>query len=156
MEITIFWNITPCGPSSVNRRFALVSCSAYFFDTDDGGDIFPRNVGWYSTDYTALYLRIWYSFRENFIFFFPYFFFLSSFYSFYSFILFCTSRLVLSRFVPIHTLIMCKCPKHVICRYRTINRRARKTRSQEDRSSECHFRYICSFYTKMTSIETKK
>jgi hypothetical protein len=25
--------------------FTLVSCSAYFFDPEDGGDIFLRNVG---------------------------------------------------------------------------------------------------------------
>jgi hypothetical protein len=28
-----------------------------FFDPKDGGDIFLRNVGWLSTDYTALYAR---------------------------------------------------------------------------------------------------
>jgi hypothetical protein len=32
-----------------------------FFDPEDGGDMFLRNVGWHSTDYTALYPR-WYSF----------------------------------------------------------------------------------------------
>jgi hypothetical protein len=25
--------------------FTLVSCSGYFFDPEDGGDIFPRNFG---------------------------------------------------------------------------------------------------------------
>jgi hypothetical protein len=35
----------------------LVSCSAYFFDSEDGGEIFLRNVCWLSTDYTALYPR---------------------------------------------------------------------------------------------------
>jgi hypothetical protein len=25
--------------------FTLVSCSAYFFDHEDGGDMFQRNVG---------------------------------------------------------------------------------------------------------------
>jgi hypothetical protein len=30
----------------------VVSCSAYFFDPGDGGDMFLRNVGWRSTDYT--------------------------------------------------------------------------------------------------------
>jgi hypothetical protein len=28
-----------------------------FFDPDDGGDMLLRNVGWLSTDYTALYPR---------------------------------------------------------------------------------------------------
>jgi hypothetical protein len=39
----------------------LVSCSAYFFDLDNGGDMFLRNVCWHSTDYTALYPRRWHS-----------------------------------------------------------------------------------------------
>jgi hypothetical protein len=33
----------------------------YYFDPEDGGDMFLRNVGWHSTDYTALYPRRWYS-----------------------------------------------------------------------------------------------
>jgi hypothetical protein len=32
-----------------------------FFHTEDGGDMFLRNVGLHSKDYTALYLRKWYS-----------------------------------------------------------------------------------------------
>jgi hypothetical protein len=65
-----FWDITPCSPSSVNRRFGgtyrlhlqgqrislarkpclapaftLVPCSSYFFDPEDVGDKFLRNVG---------------------------------------------------------------------------------------------------------------
>jgi hypothetical protein len=32
-----------------------------FFDPEYGGDFFLRNVGWLSTDYTALYPRRWYS-----------------------------------------------------------------------------------------------
>jgi hypothetical protein len=40
--------------------FMQVSCSAYFFDPEDGGDMFLRNVGWYGTDYTTLYTRKWY------------------------------------------------------------------------------------------------
>jgi hypothetical protein len=39
----------------------LVSCWTYFFDPEDGGDMFLRNVCWHSTDYTALYLKCWYS-----------------------------------------------------------------------------------------------
>jgi hypothetical protein len=87
MKSTVFWDITPCSPLSGNRRFGgtyrlylqgrktklskkpaclppafnLVSCSAYYFDLEDGGDMFLLNVGWHSTDYTALYPRRWYS-----------------------------------------------------------------------------------------------
>jgi hypothetical protein len=32
-----------------------------FFDSEDGGDMFLRNVGWHSTDYTALYPKRWHS-----------------------------------------------------------------------------------------------
>jgi hypothetical protein len=32
-----------------------------FFYPEDGGDMFVQNVGWHSTDYTALYPRRWYS-----------------------------------------------------------------------------------------------
>jgi hypothetical protein len=39
----------------------LVSCWINFFDPDDGGNMLLRNVGWHSTDYTAAYLRRWYS-----------------------------------------------------------------------------------------------
>jgi hypothetical protein len=28
-----------------------------FFDPEDGGDMFHQNIGWLSTDYTALYTR---------------------------------------------------------------------------------------------------
>jgi hypothetical protein len=41
--------------------FALVSCSAYFFDSEDGGDMFLQNVGCHLTDYKALYPRRLYS-----------------------------------------------------------------------------------------------
>jgi hypothetical protein len=74
---TIFWDITPCSPLSVNRRFGgtyrlhlqsyachlllLWFLARYFFEPEDRGDIFLRNVSWNSTDYTALYPRTWYS-----------------------------------------------------------------------------------------------
>jgi hypothetical protein len=69
MKSTIFWDITLCSLLSVKRRFGgtyrlhlqdqkntlckkfclppasmLVSCVAYFFDPEDGGDMFFRNV----------------------------------------------------------------------------------------------------------------
>jgi hypothetical protein len=54
MKSTIFWDITQniCLPPA----FTLISCSA-IFDPEDGGDMFLRNVGSYSTDYKALYPR---------------------------------------------------------------------------------------------------
>jgi hypothetical protein len=36
-------------------------CWTCFFDPEDGGDMFLQNVGWNSKDYTASYLRRWYS-----------------------------------------------------------------------------------------------
>jgi hypothetical protein len=82
MKSTIFWDITPCSPLSIHRRFGgtyrfhlqgrknkfsnkpawkQVASSFHaglllnlFFDPEDGGNMFLRNVGWPSTDYTAL------------------------------------------------------------------------------------------------------
>jgi hypothetical protein len=55
MKNFIYWNITPCGPFKVNRRFGgiflLATCfhSSFlldlFFGPEDGGDVFIRNVG---------------------------------------------------------------------------------------------------------------
>jgi hypothetical protein len=45
LKSIIFWDMTPC-------RFAEL-----FFDPEDGGDTFLRNVGYNSTDYTASYPR---------------------------------------------------------------------------------------------------
>jgi hypothetical protein len=63
MNSTIFWDITPCSPLRVNRRFggtyglhlqsrALLATFFHagfllglFFDPEDGGDMFLRNVG---------------------------------------------------------------------------------------------------------------
>jgi hypothetical protein len=67
MKSIIFWDMTPCSPLSFNRRCCLspacllVFCWIYFLDLQDGGDMFLRNVGWNSTDYTASYPRRWYS-----------------------------------------------------------------------------------------------
>jgi hypothetical protein len=83
MKSTIFWDITQCIPLRVNPSFAgtyrfhlqgrknelsrkpalnYVAIKAgflfgLFFYPEDGGDMFFRNVGWHSTDYTALYPR---------------------------------------------------------------------------------------------------
>jgi hypothetical protein len=88
MKSIIFWDMTLCSPLSFNQRFGetyrlylqgrrnkfsknpaskqvasrmLVFCWTYFFDPEDGGDMFLRNVGWNSTDYTASYPGWWYS-----------------------------------------------------------------------------------------------
>jgi hypothetical protein len=63
MKSVIFWDMTPCSPLSVNRlfggtyrlylqgrrnKFSKKSTSkqmASFFDPEDGGDMFLRNVG---------------------------------------------------------------------------------------------------------------
>jgi hypothetical protein len=89
MESIIFWDVTPCSLLSFNRRFGgtyrlhlqgrrnnfsktqqastlLATCLPagycwnYFFDPEDGGDMFLRNVGCNSTDYTASHPRRWY------------------------------------------------------------------------------------------------
>jgi hypothetical protein len=85
----IFWDITPCHPLKANRCFGGTHhllkmeaiCSSetstdfhrlaicfyagillrLFFDPEDGGDIFLRNIGWLSADYTTLYPRRQYS-----------------------------------------------------------------------------------------------
>jgi hypothetical protein len=65
LKSIIFWAITPCSPMSFNSCLSptclLVFCWTYFFNLKDGGDMFLRNVGWNSTDYTASYPRRWYS-----------------------------------------------------------------------------------------------
>jgi hypothetical protein len=81
MKSFIVWDITPCSPLKVHKRFGgtyrlhlqgwinqdasvktalLATCFhagsllGLFFYPEDGGDMFLRNVGWLSTDYTAL------------------------------------------------------------------------------------------------------
>jgi hypothetical protein len=82
-KTSVFWGVTPCRPFKVNQRSGG-TCRLHFqgrrisqarnqgeecgklharfllglfFDTENGGDMFFRNVGWLSTDYTALYPR---------------------------------------------------------------------------------------------------
>jgi hypothetical protein len=52
MKSIIFWDMTPCSLLSTTGWFAEL-----FFDPEDGGDMFLRNVGCYPTDYTASYPR---------------------------------------------------------------------------------------------------
>jgi hypothetical protein len=54
-ESSIFWDITPCSPFKVDLLYTVL-LFGLFFDTEDG-DMFLRNVGWISTNYTALYPR---------------------------------------------------------------------------------------------------
>jgi hypothetical protein len=51
MKSIIFWDMTPCSPLSCNNLLN------YFFDLEDGGDMFFRHVGCNSTDYTESYPR---------------------------------------------------------------------------------------------------
>jgi hypothetical protein len=58
MKSIIFWDVTPC---SLLRWLATCllagSCWNFFFDPEDGGDMFLRNVGYISPDYTASHPR---------------------------------------------------------------------------------------------------
>jgi hypothetical protein len=56
LKSSIFWHITPIYSRPcylLNVCFLL----DFFFDPEDGGDMFVQNVGRLSTDYTALFLR---------------------------------------------------------------------------------------------------
>jgi hypothetical protein len=67
------WHITPKRRLTFNGLHGVISqktvlfvttavrTSVDFFDPEDGGNIFLRNVGWHWTDYMALYPRRWYS-----------------------------------------------------------------------------------------------
>jgi hypothetical protein len=67
MKSTIFWDITPCSPLKVNRRFGGIHrlhqgfhagfLLGLFSEPEEGGDMFLRNFSWLSTDCSALYPR---------------------------------------------------------------------------------------------------
>jgi hypothetical protein len=63
---SIFWDITPCSPLKLNRRFGGTCCfhlqcrrisqarnQREGSDPEDQSNMFLRNVGWFSTDYAA-------------------------------------------------------------------------------------------------------
>jgi hypothetical protein len=72
MKSTIFWHITPSSPKKATdfSEEHIATCFhagfllGLFFDTENGGEMFLRNVGCLSTDYMALYPRKWYSSLE--------------------------------------------------------------------------------------------
>jgi hypothetical protein len=61
LKSIFFWDMTPCSALS-GRCFAEL-----FYDPEDGGDTFLRNVGYHSTHYTASYPRRRYSLISNFL-----------------------------------------------------------------------------------------
>jgi hypothetical protein len=66
MKSANFWDITPCsllkvtGPRTCFHAGILLD----LFDPEDRDDMFLRNVGWLSTDYTSLYPRRYYSIHK--------------------------------------------------------------------------------------------
>jgi hypothetical protein len=65
MKSIIFWDVTPCSLLMLATCLHAGSCSNYFFDDEDGGDMFLRNVGCISKDYTASHSRRWFSIRKK-------------------------------------------------------------------------------------------
>jgi hypothetical protein len=60
MKSSAFWDITPCSLSKVKRRCHLLLAGfllGFFFDPEEEGDVLLRNIGYISTDHTALYPR---------------------------------------------------------------------------------------------------
>jgi hypothetical protein len=78
----IFWNVTPCGRGqSISQLYATIEklrikkVKLYFLgcfllgiliDSEDGGSTYFRNVGGLLRDYTASYLRIYFSSQTHF------------------------------------------------------------------------------------------
>jgi hypothetical protein len=59
MKSSVFWDIMPCSSLKVNRHFGgtcLLSCFllGLFFDCEDRGSMFLRNVCWLWADYRAV------------------------------------------------------------------------------------------------------
>jgi hypothetical protein len=62
LTVIFIWMVTSSGIwRRVVRWVACWFCRIYFFDPEDGGGMFLRNVSWNSTDYTASYPRRSYS-----------------------------------------------------------------------------------------------
>jgi hypothetical protein len=60
----VCWVATDVSEEHIASIFTCLlagSCWNYFFDPEDGGDMFLRNVGCKSTDYTTSHPRRWYS-----------------------------------------------------------------------------------------------
>jgi hypothetical protein len=53
-------NMSPTSSGSKNsfKQAASRTLRGLFFNAEDGGDVFLRNIGWLSTDYIAFYPRI--------------------------------------------------------------------------------------------------
>jgi hypothetical protein len=60
MKSIFFWDMTPCSLWQACHLLARWFAEL-FFDPEDGGDTFLRNVGYNSTDYMASYPRRRYS-----------------------------------------------------------------------------------------------
>jgi hypothetical protein len=52
-------DVTPCSPIEVHQGFRVIYCPSLLFDPENGGNMFLRNVGWLSADYTTLNHRRW-------------------------------------------------------------------------------------------------
>jgi hypothetical protein len=64
--LTLFPIYTPVFRLAVSSACHLLTCRKIFLDPEDGADIFLRNVGWISTDYTTSHPRRWYSSNNKF------------------------------------------------------------------------------------------
>jgi hypothetical protein len=58
MKSIFFWDIMSSRPLALlDPCFHIGFLLGLFFDSEDGGSMFLRNVGWISTDHMALCLR---------------------------------------------------------------------------------------------------